>query len=150
MPTPPVKSAWTISHFTAGPRQPCWIDALQMPRICVMALPRFSGGVKPTSCINRKATTNITARTAAADDERRPERQLREHAARQRADEHRDPADRLPAAEDGLQRAVVADEVSASTSHASTAPEKNVKPRPSPNDASAHAQNGARTDHSHT
>ena len=33
--------------------------------------------------------------------------------------------------------------VSASTSHASTAPEKKVNPRPSSIDASAHAQNGA-------
>ena len=32
--------------------------------------------------------------------------------------------------------------VSASTNHASTAPEKNVKPRPSSIDAAAHAQNG--------
>jgi hypothetical protein len=33
--------------------------------------------------------------------------------------------------------------LSASTSHASTAPEKNVKPRPSPTETSAHAQNAA-------
>ena len=32
---------------------------------------------------------------------------------------------------------------SASTSHASTAPEKNVKPRPISIDTIAHAQNGA-------
>ena len=32
---------------------------------------------------------------------------------------------------------------SASTSHASTAPEKNVNPRPSSSDATAHSQNGA-------
>jgi hypothetical protein len=36
---------------------------------------------------------------------------------------------------------------SASTSHASTAPEKNVKPRPITTDTAAHAQNGASIDH---
>jgi hypothetical protein len=40
--------------------------------------------------------------------------------------------------------------LSASTSHASTAPEKNVNPRPSASDASAHSQNAARTSHSQT
>ena len=34
---------------------------------------------------------------------------------------------------------------SASTSHASTAPEKKVKPRPSSIETTAHAQNGAST-----
>ncbi len=40
--------------------------------------------------------------------------------------------------------------VSASTSQASTAPEKNVKPRPSRSDATAHCQNGASTCQSST
>ena len=39
---------------------------------------------------------------------------------------------------------------SASTSHASTAPEKNVNPRPSSIEATAHCQNGAPTSHSST
>ena len=39
---------------------------------------------------------------------------------------------------------------SASTSQASTAPEKNVKPRPSRIDTPAHSQNGASTCHSST
>ena len=40
--------------------------------------------------------------------------------------------------------------VSASTSHASTAPEKNVNPSPRSTETSAHAQNGASTCHSST
>ena len=39
---------------------------------------------------------------------------------------------------------------SASTSQASTAPEKNVKPRPSSTETTAHAQNGASICHSRT
>ena len=38
----------------------------------------------------------------------------------------------------------------ASTSHASTAPEKNVNPSPSRTETAAHAQNGASTCHSST
>jgi hypothetical protein len=40
--------------------------------------------------------------------------------------------------------------VSASTSHASTAPEKNVNPRPISRETTAHCQNGASTCHSST
>ncbi len=40
--------------------------------------------------------------------------------------------------------------VSASTSQASTAPEKKVKPRPSSTETTAHAQNGASTRQSRT
>ena len=39
---------------------------------------------------------------------------------------------------------------SASTSHASTAPEKNVKPRPISSETIAHCQNGASICHSST
>ena len=39
---------------------------------------------------------------------------------------------------------------SASTSHASTAPEKNVNPRPSHIETTAHCQNGASICHSST
>jgi len=40
--------------------------------------------------------------------------------------------------------------LSASTSHASTAPEKNVKPRPMSTETTAHCQNGAWIRHSST
>ena len=62
MPTPPVNSAWTMSHLTAGTRQPWSTEAAAILRISVSGRPLFSG-VKPTSCIIRNATANITTST---------------------------------------------------------------------------------------
>ncbi len=64
MPTPPVNSDSTISHLTAGLRQPYSIDAEAILRISASGRSPFTG-VKPTSCIIRNATTNITASTTA-------------------------------------------------------------------------------------
>ena len=64
MPTPPVNSACTISHLTAGTRQPPSIDSVAIRRISASGRPRCAG-VKPTSCIIRNATANMITRTAA-------------------------------------------------------------------------------------
>ncbi len=64
MPTPPVKSASTITHLTAGTFQPYSIEAEAILRISAIGRPPFSG-VKPTSRISRKATKNITTSTTA-------------------------------------------------------------------------------------
>ena len=77
-------------------------------------------------------------------------RLLRDEPARDRADEHGRAADDLAAPEDRLQLAGEARGASASTSHASTAPEKNVKPRPMRIETTAHCQNGASTCQSST
>ena len=62
MPTPPVNSDSTISHFTAGTRQPYSIEAPAILRISASGRPPCSG-VKPMSRISRNATTNITTST---------------------------------------------------------------------------------------
>ena len=62
MPTPPVNSDSTISHLTAGIRQPYSIELEAIFRISASGRPPFSG-VKPTSCMSRNATPNITIRT---------------------------------------------------------------------------------------
>ena len=73
MPTPPVNSASTISHFTAGTRQPYSIDADVILRISASGRPPRTG-VKPTSCISRHARTNVSAEDHRAADERHAER----------------------------------------------------------------------------
>ena len=78
-----------------------------------------------------------------SEDERDTEtRDLGDIAAGYRPGQHRHPGDDLPSAEDGLQVALEVGGVRASTSQASTAPEKNVNPRPSRIETTAHAQNG--------
>ncbi len=52
----------TISHLTGGLRQPCSIEAAAILRMSASGRSR-AAGVKPTSCMSRKATTNITAST---------------------------------------------------------------------------------------
>ena len=61
MPTPPVNRDSTISHLTAGTRQPYSIEAEATLRISARGRPPFSG-VKPMSCMSLNATTNITIR----------------------------------------------------------------------------------------
>ena len=53
------------------------------------------------------------------------------------------PVTTMPRARTGSSSPVYCVALSASTSHASTAPEKNVNPRPRPSETTAHAQNGA-------
>ena len=71
MPTPPVNSASTINHFTAGTFHPYSTEAEVILRISATGRPPFSG-VKPTSCMTLKATTNITARTTARSTKGKP------------------------------------------------------------------------------
>ena len=101
-------------------------------------------GVKPRSCISRDGDDEHREQHADAHQERHAEvRHLGDHAAEHRAAEHRGAGDHLPAAEHGSRRRRSSRECSASTSQASTAPEKNVNPSPSSIETIAHGQNGA-------
>ncbi len=150
MPTPPVNSASTISHLTAGTRQPYSIEAEAIFRISASGRPPFSG-VNPTSCMSLKATTNITTRTRPRSTNGTP--RLVCWAMKPPATEPTSIAAPLtiwPRPNTVSSSPVKPVAVSASTSHASTAPEKKVKPRPSSIEATAHCQNGASTCHSST
>ena len=108
MPTPPLNSELTISHLTAGTRQPYSIESEVILRISASGRSPFSG-VKPTSCMSRKATTNMTSRTPARTRNGHAEAgRLGDQAAGDRAGQHRDPGDDLAPAEDRLEVAVEA------------------------------------------
>ena len=143
MPTPPVRSDSTISHFTAGTRQPYSIEFPAMRRTSV-ATPALRSGVKPRSCISRNATTNITSSTIprrtngtpspACCAMNPPATEPVSIAAPDAIWPRANTASRSPSKPVAL---------SASTSQASTAPEKNVNPSPIRIETTAHAQNGA-------
>ena len=150
MPTPPMNRDSTISHFTAGTRQPYSIEAEAILRISARGRPPFSG-VKPMSRISRKATPNITTRMAARITNGTP--RLVCWAMNPPATEPASiaaPPTICPRPKTRSMGPVNPVAVSASTSHASTAPEKNVNPRPSRIDTTAHCQNGASTCQSST
>ena len=101
-------------------------------------------GVKPTSCIAQKATTSVTPSIVARRMNGTP--RLVACAMNPPATDPPSIAAPLtvcawPKTASRLPSKCVAR--SASTSHASVAPEKNVNPRPRSADAAAHAQNGA-------
>ena len=103
------------------------------------------------SCITRHATTNITARIAARSTNGKP--RLTCCASTPPPSEPLSiatPPTIWPRPNTLSSSPVNPVASSASTSQASTAPEKNVNPRPSASDASAHSQNAARMSHSHT
>ena len=108
-------------------------------------------GVKPTSRITANAATNMTTRTAALRTNGTP--RLVTWAMYPPAT---DPVNMptpvttcpRPSTDSRLPSKPVA--FRASTSHASTAPEKNVNPSPSATETSAQDQNGASTCHSRT
>ena len=145
--TPPVNGAPASAIAPAGFPSPCSIA----PRRTLLTsstrvLPRL--GVKPMSRIITNANTNVTRQddsarrmygtprfVACATGRRRPSRRASRTPSTisplANTDSSRPPSNPLA--------------VSASTSHASTAPEKNVKPSPRKAEAIAHAQNGAET-----
>ena len=150
MPTPPVNSACTISHLTAGTRQPYSIDSDAIRRISASGRPPRSGA-KPMSCISPNATMNITARIAARRTNGAP--RLTCCARNPPATDPvsmAPPPTICPRPKTASSSPVKPVAWSASTSQASTAPEKNVNPSPSASDESAHAQNGASICHSST
>jgi hypothetical protein len=150
MPTPPAKRASTISHLTAGTRQPYSIDASAILRISASGRPPLSG-VKPTSCIILNATTNMAASTTPRSTKGAP--RLTCAAMKPPATEPVSipaPVTIWPRPKTVSISPVNSVAASASTSQASTAPEKNVKPSPSSIDAIAHSQNGASICHSST
>jgi hypothetical protein len=150
MPTPPVKRASTISHLTAGARQPNSIEAEAIFRISASGRPLFSG-VNPTSCMSLNATTNITTRTRPRSTNGTP--RFVHRAMNPPATEPPSiaaPATTWPRPKTDSIVPVKPAAVSASTSQASTAPEKNVNPRPSRTETTPHCQNGAPTCQSST
>ena len=150
MPTPPANSASSMSHLTAGTRQPYSIEADAILRISASGRPPFSG-VKPTSCMSLNASTNITASTTPRSTNGTP--RLVCSAMNPPATEPvsiATPVTIWPRPNTDSSVPVNPVAASASTSHASTAPEKKVKPSPSSSDAIAHCQNGASTCHRST
>ncbi len=143
MPTPPVNSALSISHLTAGTRHPYSIESEVILRISATGRRPFAG-VKPTSCMSRKATTNITASTAARSRNGTPRSVT--WAITPPATEPvsiATPETICPRPKTVSSSPVKPVAASASTSQASTAPEKKVNPSPSSIEASAHSQKGA-------
>ena len=108
-------------------------------------------GVKPTSCMSRKATTNITARTPARTRKGTP--RLVAWAISPPATDPVSiaiPETIWPRPKTDSRSPSKPVAASASTSQASTAPEKKVNPSPSRIEATAHSQNGASTCHRST
>ena len=108
MPTPAVNGAASIIQRTGGLFRPYSSEASKTAFVALSGLSE-GAGVKPRSCISRHATAEHDEQDADAEQERHAERgRLRDHAARDRAAEHRDAADDLPAPEHRLEAAVVA------------------------------------------
>jgi hypothetical protein len=150
MPTPPANSTSTMSHLTAGTRQPYSIESEAIFRISSSGRPPFSG-VKPTSCMSLNATTNMTPSTTPRSTNGTP--RLVCSAMNPPATEPASiaaPVTTWPRPNTDSSVPVNPVAASASTSHASTAPEKKVKPRPRSSDEIAHCQNGASICHSST
>src|SRR6266508_926218 len=146
--TPKENGAASISHRTGGLRRPWSSDERRMLRISASTDVR-GFGAKPTSCIARHATTKVTSSRIARTAYGTP--RLVTCASTPPATVL--PSMAMPVAVWPLAKAdsrgpAYPDAVSPSTSHASVAPLKNVKPRPSSADAAAHAANGAVVCHS--
>ena len=103
MPTPPMKSASTISHLTAGTRQPYSSDADQIFRISAsgpVALVRR----EPDVVHQPEGDREHPAEDHRAQHERRSEADLLgDEPARHRAGEHADAGDHLAPPEHGLE-----------------------------------------------
>ncbi len=64
-----MNSASTISHLTAGTRQPYSTEAAATFLISASGGPPFAG-LKPMSCMSRNATANISDQDGPAQHER--------------------------------------------------------------------------------
>ena len=96
-----------MTHRTGGFFSPYSSEASNTARVARRGCCE-GAGVKPRSCINLKATTNIASSTPTRSRKRHAERRcLGDHPAGHRAAEHRDPADHLAASEHHLQAAFV-------------------------------------------
>ena len=102
-----VNGAASISQRTGGLRQPPSIEPRTTERIAATGLtPRR--GVKPRSCMKKKAITNVDAEDRRPDDVGHAEvRDLGDHPAAHGADEHRRPADGLRSPEHLVEIALV-------------------------------------------
>src|SRR3989449_1050883 len=143
MPTPPVNRDSSISQRTDGTRRPYSIEAEAIFRISVSTLPDFSGE-NPISCMSLNATTNIATRMRPRRTKGIP--RFVSWAINPPATEPvsiATPVTTWPRPKTDSSSPVKPVALSASTSHASTAPEKNVNPRPISMETTAHCQNGA-------
>src|SRR5947207_11383624 len=150
MPTPPVKSDSIINHLTDGTRKPYSIDAEAIFCTSVTTPPPFSGE-NPTTDMRRNATTNMTARMRPRSTKGTPRLVCWAiKPPRTEPPSIATPVTTWPRPNTASSSPVNPVALSASTSHASTAPEKNVKPRPMSTETTAHCQNGAWIRHSNT
>src|ERR1700716_271184 len=143
MPTPPVNRDSIISHLTAGTRKPYSIEAEVIFRTSVSTPSPFSGE-NPTSCMSRNATTNMATRMTPRSTNGTP--RFVDWAITPPTTEPPSiatPVTTWPRPNTASSSPVKPVAFSASTSQASTAPEKNVNPRPIRTDTTAHSQNGA-------
>src|SRR5438094_9172596 len=143
MPTPPVNRDSIISQRTDGTRRPYSIEAEAIFRISVRTRPPFSGE-NPTSCISLNATTNIATRMRPRRTKGIP--RFVSWAISPPATEPvsiATPVTTWPRPKTDSSSPVKPVALSASTSHASTAPEKKVNPRPISMETTAHCQTAA-------
>ena len=139
-----------MSQRTGRLRRPCSTEASSSDRIAGSVRADRSG-VKPRSCMNSSATTTVTSRSPTRTRNGTP----RFVAWAITPPSTEPPSIAAPVTAWPRPKTVVRSPakpvaVRASTSHASTAPEKKVKPSPIAIDDSAHAQNGAPTHQSRT
>src|SRR5262245_61927081 len=137
----------SITHLTGALPSPYFTAP---SRTCVTSRSGLSDlfGVNPTSCISRNAAANVAASTTTLTTYGKP--RLVTCARYPPATEPESiatPSTIDPLAKTESSRPVNPLAVSASTSQASTAPEKNVNPRPSSMETSAHAQKPAEMRH---
>src|SRR2546428_6391719 len=143
MPTPPVNRDSSISQRTDGTRRPYSIEAAAIFRTSVSTRPPF-WGENPTSRMSLNATTNIATRMRPRRTKGIP--RFVSWAINPPAPEPvsiATPVTTWPRPKTDSSSPVKPVALSASTSHASTAPEKNVNPRPISMETTAHCQNGA-------
>src|SRR5438132_10271547 len=132
-----------ISHLTAGTRKPYSTEAEAIFRISLTTRPLFSGE-NPTSCISRNAIPNMATRMRPRSTKGTP--RLVSWAINPPTTEPLSiatPVTTWPRPNTVSSSPVKPVALSASTSQASTAPEKNVNPRPIITETIAHCQKGA-------
>src|SRR6478609_10188237 len=148
MPTPAVNGLASMSQRTGGLPRPYFTEALSTVRVAAIG-PSLRSGVKPMSRMRIAATTNIASSSPTRTRKGAPRllscattppsTEPTSIALPLKICERPKTVSRLPLYPTAL---------SASTSHASTAPEKKVKPSPSSTETTAHAQKGECQTHS--
>src|SRR6266550_5826324 len=139
-----------MSHLTAGTRKPYSIEADATFRTSLSTRPPFSG-VNPTSRISLNATTNMATRIKPRSTKGTPRFVCCaiNHPTTE-PPSIATPVTTWPRPNTVSSSPVKPVALSASTSQASTAPEKTVNPRPISTETTAHCQNGAWIRHKST